>query len=99
MKDDDQWSEEYQPFLWETNMAEVHRQEVEAANAAVKEALEAYKAQKWYHTLWARLRFALFWLTYWPREKFALSFTAVYCRLTGKESRLVSPKVWHRLGI
>lgn len=99
-KDDDYWDESYhQPFMWETNMAAVHDEEVRLANLAVKEALEAHKKQ-WFITRAAKAVWgAIFWVSYYIRLRFALKFTEVYCKATGKESRLVSPKVWHRLGI
>lgn len=97
--DDDQWSEEYTPLQWEENMAAAHEEEKRLANEEVKKAMEAFYAQKWYQKLPQRMRSFAYWCTYWLRLKFAMAFVSLYCRLTGKESRLVSPKVWHRLGI
>ncbi len=36
---------------------------------AVNAALESFDRQSWYQTLWARLRFALYWMTYSLRRR------------------------------
>jgi hypothetical protein len=38
-----------------------------AANEAVKAALAAFAKQPWYITAYARIRFAIYWATYWIR--------------------------------
>ena len=39
----------------------------DAANEAVKAALAAFAKQPWYITAYARIRFAIYWATYWIR--------------------------------
>lgn len=46
---------------------EDRRRQVEDANEAVKRALEEFKKQPWYITAYARIRFAIYWATYWIR--------------------------------
>lgn len=75
MSDDDQWSNEYQPFLWETNMQAAHEEEVRLANLAVKEALESFSQQKWYQTLGAKIRFSIYYVFFRLREKLAYSLS------------------------
>lgn len=76
-----------------------HLAEIEAANLAVAEALAAYKSQTWYQTAGARLRFAAYWVTYTIREHLGRTYVRLFCKLTGADSRLVSQRVWKKLGI
>lgn len=40
-----------------------------AAIRAVNDAMAAYEAQAWYRTVWARIRFAAYWVTYSIRRR------------------------------
>lgn len=63
----------------------------EAANAAVKQALEAYSKQPWYVTAYNAVRFRIYWATYWIRMQIGAHL--VY-RLGWDES-----KTFRRLGL
>lgn len=97
------YDESYDDYsLCVTNSEAYNKQrqaEIEAANAAVREALEAFELQTRSQTLGAKLRFAVYYVSYRIRELLAIAFVRAYCRLTKKDSRLVSQKVWLRLGI
>ncbi len=49
-----------------------HLLEKEEANKAVRNALAAFNQQAWYWTVYAKVRFALYWCTYWLRLKLAI---------------------------
>lgn len=61
------------------------------ANEEVAKAIAAYKAQPWYATAYARVRFAAFWVTYWLRLRLAMFLVL---RLGHDEH-----KTWNRLGL
>lgn len=71
--------EDREDYLYRLEVAEDERlrlhnlraEERDAANKAVSEALTAFYAQAWYWTLYARARFAAYWVTYWARLKVA----------------------------
>ena len=69
----------------------MHMTEVAEANEAVDAALEAFARQKWYWTLYAKARFALYWATYWVRMQ--IHFVCIlYLGMDAKKS-------FYRLGL
>ncbi len=62
-----------------------------AAYEAVNNALTAYYAQPWYWTAYARVRFGMFWATYWLRMKLAMFLVM---RLGWDDA-----KTWRKLGL
>lgn len=76
-----------------------HQKRILEANKAVFEALAAFERQKWYQTAYAKVRFALFWATYKVRLVFGLWLVKMLTKNPMNDPRLVSQKVWRRLGI
>lgn len=99
--DDEQWDdptgvEDYhQPFRV-PGLDEATRA---LAVQATKDAIAAFEKQSAWQTFIAKARFAVYWASYKPRLLMATWFTRAWCKLTGRDSRVVSAKVWHRLGI
>lgn len=102
-KDAGYWTEDpiHLPFEWEANMAkaaEEHEKLVAEANREVAEAIKAFYRQKWYETAYARIRFALYWVTYWLRLKLAMAILALATK-TEDERAALSKKLWYKLGL
>ncbi len=69
----------------------LHLLEKEEANKAVRNALAAFNQQAWYWTMYAKVRFALYWCTYWLRLKLAI-FGCMYLGWDDK-------RTWRRLAL
>lgn len=69
--DDDQWSEEYQPFKWETNMQQVHEEELKLAREAAAQAMAEYESQSRLSRFVTNVRMTLFYFFWRLREKLA----------------------------
>ena len=76
-----------------------HRVRVAEANLAVTEALARFQAQKWYVTAYAKVRFGIFWASYKVRLVLGLFLVKMLTKNPMNDPRLVSQKVWRRLGI
>lgn len=68
----DPWADDNDPIIEERFFApRLDDGTRAAANVAVAEAIAAFDKQRWYETAYARIRFGLFWATYWLRLQVA----------------------------
>ncbi len=99
--DEDRWDSTegtdvyHQPF----RVPELDQDTRALAIAEANRAIAAFHAQTWYQTAWARARFGLYWAGYKPRLVLATLFVRLWCFLTKADSRLVSQRVWFKLGL
>ncbi len=99
LKDHDPYDDEDSPqFFVRPQMDDATRS---AAVLAVREAMEAFRGQKWYQTLWANVRFGLFWVGYKTRLVIGLAYLKWHGRLKPgvAENTGLAKKVGRVLGL